>query len=625
MLQWIRENKRIAQIILVLLIFPFACTGIEQYQRTHSDADVLARVGDQKITQAELDEMLRERLNRLRSAMGPSFDPSVLETPEARSAVLEQLINEKVIAAAAQEAKLVVSDDELRAFIMSVPAFQRDGRFSPERYQEFLLSEQRSEAEFDALLRRDLLLRKLIETPGASSTAPAVMVNKMQLTMLEQRVVQSQVFAPQAYIGQQVPNDTQINEYYEKNKNAFESPERADVEYVVLSQALLAKQIQPSAAQVKAFYEQNAARFKVQEQRRASHILIALGEDKAKARAKAEKILAEVRAKPGSFADLARQYSDDPGSKARGGDLDFFGPGMMVPEFEQAAFKMKQGEISGLVESTFGFHIIQLTGIQPGKVQSLEQARAEIEQELRQQEAAKRYSEVAAEFSDMVYEQADSLQPAAQQFGLTIARASGVLRSGNIDVAVLANAKVRDALFGPDAIEKKRNTAAIEVAPNTLVAARILTHQPRTVRPLSEVRAEVVERVKQDLALQQARAAGEAKLKALQGGAKPDGLGGEVKLTRQTPAGLPVEAVRAVFKLNRDKLPAVVGVDLGVRGYGVYRVTQVVRPAETELTGLAQARAQYAGLLAEAETTALLEAWKARLGVKIFKADFTKR
>jgi peptidyl-prolyl cis-trans isomerase D len=252
-------------------------------------------------------------------------------------------------------------------------------------------------------------------------------------------------------------------------------------------------------------------------------------------------------------------------------------------------------------------------------MQTLEQARAEIENELRKQQAAKRYSEVAAAFTDMVYEQADSLGPAATKFGLSLQKLAGLTRSGNATESPVTQPKVRQALFLDDALKNKRNTAAIEVAPNTLVAARVAGYRPATVQPLAEVKTAVLQAVKVELALQQAKSEGAAKLKALQASGKAEGLGSEVKVSRQAPAGLPAEALRAVLRADRARLPVVVGVDLGTAGYGVYRINQISQRDDVASALSEQARAQYASVLSQAETVALVEALKNRLDAKIMK------
>ncbi len=619
MLQWIRDNRRVAQIILVLLIFPFACTGIEQYRRSHSDTEVVARVGQEKITQAEFDQALRSRLEQLRQMMGTAFDPAVFDTPVARQALLNQLINERVALVAALDAGLVVTDEQLREFIVSVPNFKKEAQFSPELYRQFLARQGKTEAEFDAILRRDLMTRKILEASADSVLVSNAVVTQMQQALLEQRSIQALMFSPDSYLPKTNPSDQQMTDFYEKNKRQFELPEQIDVEYLVLSQDTLAQSINVSEQDIKTYYEQNQPRYKTEEQRRARHILIAVGEDKTKAKAKAEQILAQAKAKPEQFSELAKQHSDDPVSKEKGGDLEFFAKGLMVPEFEQAAFAMKTGEIRGLVESPFGFHIIQLTAVKPASEQTLEQARTDIQNEIRKQQAAKRYSEVASAFTDMVYEQADSLTPAASKFGLTLQTAAGVTRTGSAAEAPVTHAKVRQALFLEDALKNKRNTAAIEVAPNTLVAARVASYRPATVQTLTQVEAQVRQGLKLELALQQAKSEGAAKLKDLQASGKTDGLGGELKVSRQTPAGLPPEALRAVLKADRNQLPTLLGVDLGAAGYGIYRVNAITQRNELMDAMREQAKGQYTQVLADAEADALVGALKARLQAKVVK------
>jgi peptidyl-prolyl cis-trans isomerase D len=241
----------------------------------------------------------------------------------------------------------------------------------------------------------------------------------------EQRVVQSKVFDPNNFLASSLPSEQQIADDYAKNSALYETLEQADLEYLVLSAETLAQQINISKEDVANFYKANQGKYQMPEQRRASHILISFGDDKTKAKTKAAEILAKVRTAPESFAALAQQFSDDSGSKEKGGDLDFFGRGAMVPPFEAAVFKLKTNEISDLVESDFGFHIIRLTDLRAGKTRTLDEVSAEIEKELRQQQASKRYAEAASQFTDLVYEQADSLQPAAEKLALTIQKFTG--------------------------------------------------------------------------------------------------------------------------------------------------------------------------------------------------------
>src|SRR3989475_98065 len=252
---------------------------------------------------------------------------------------------------------------------------------------------------------------------------------------------------------------------------------------------------QVGADEIKASYESNISKYGEPEQRRASHILIAVKRgagdaEKASARERAAQILSQLRKSPGSFAELAKKTSGDPGSASQGGDLGFFSRGMMVRPFEDAAFRLKPNQISDLVESDFGFHIIKITGIKAGKMKSLEAARPEIERELKKQRAARRFAEAAEAFSNLVYEQPESLGPAAERFKLTVQRARGVTRQ-SAPVPVLNNARLLAALFADDSIKNRRNTEAVETAPSVLVSARVLDHKPPSLRPVEAGKGEL--------------------------------------------------------------------------------------------------------------------------------------
>src|SRR2546427_98210 len=309
---------------------------------------------------------------------------------------------------------------------------------------------------------------------------------------------------------------------------------------------------QVGADEIKASYESNISKYGEPEQRRASHILIAVKRgagdaEKASARERAAQILSQLRKSPGSFAELAKKTSGDPGSASQGGDLGFFSRGMMVRPFEDAAFRLKPNQISDLVESDFGFHIIKITGIKAGKMKSLEAARPEIERELKKQRAARRFAEAAEAFSNLVYEQPESLGPAAERFKLTVQRARGVTRQ-SAPVPVLNNARLLAALFADDSIKNRRNTEAVETAPSVLVSARVLDHKPSSLRPFDEVKGDLSKQLAQQEALVLARRQGAERLEQLKKGDAPAVRFGATKLiSRDEPRDLGPEALSRIF------------------------------------------------------------------------------
>jgi peptidyl-prolyl cis-trans isomerase D len=314
----------------------------------------------------------------------------------------------------------------------------------------------------------------------------------------------------------------------------------------------------------------------VAEQRRASHVLLATREE-------AEKVLAEARKSPQQFAELAKKHSQDSSSADKGGDLGLNAKGALASKaLEDAIFRLKANEIGDVVQTEFGFHVIRVTAIQPGKSRSLEDVRKELAAEIAKQKGAKKFAEMAEGFNNLVYEQSDSLKPAAERYKLKVATSGWFTRQGSAEIGPLAHPKLLAALFSPDATKQKRNTDAVEAAPGVLVAARVAEHQPETQRPFSEVKAEITRKLTQREALALARKEGGEKLAALAKGENPGLQWGAVKtVSRQEPGGLDQAALRKVMTASAAKLPAYAGVERGELGYALYRIGKLI-PAEAK-------------------------------------------
>lgn len=629
MFEFIRTHRRFMQFLLLLFIIPsFAFFGLEGYTRFKEGDNAVAKVAGNPITQQEFDMAQREQMERFRQMFGGQFDPKMLDTPEARQNILEGLIAQRVIAEEAKENRLSVSDQALQQTILNIPGLTGpDGKFDVERYKSLLASQGLTPVMYEARLRQDLALQQVTNAIQATAIAPKAVANRLSDLNDQERVVQEQLFKPDDYVSQVKVTDEMLKDYYDKNSGQFEIPEQVKAEYVVLDSEAIASQVNVSDADIKAYYEQNAQRYRDEEQRRASHILIkvdkgASEQDKAAARAKAEKLLAQARQNPDDFAKLAKEHSQDPGSAELGGDLDFFGKGMMVKPFEDAAFKLKEGEVSDVVESEFGYHIIKLTGIKAAQAKSLEEVKGQIAADIKKQLAAKKYSEMAQQFSDLVYEQSDSLKPAAEKLGLKVETVAGLTRTPNPALGATApfnQPKFLNALFSEDALKNKRNTDAVEVAPNTLIAGRVVEHKPVTKRPFEEVKDVVRERVTQIEAANLAKKAGEAKLAALKSGGDANGLGDTKAVSRVKGQDIHPAALPAVMKADVAKLPAHVGVDLGQQGYAVYRISKVMQPATLDEKRRLTEREQIANALAQQEALAYLEALKKKHKVEILK------
>ena len=626
MFDTVRNNSKIMMGLLFLLVIPsFVMFGLEGYSRFTDKAAAVARVDGNKITQQEWDDAHKREVDRIRAQM-PNVDPKLLDSPESRRATLEQMVNERLLTVAAQKQLLITSDARLARDLQQNPVIAGlrgpDGKLDMERYRQLAASQGLTPEGYEARVRQDLSSRQVLVPLQASALALAKPTDAAVQAWLQRREVQVQKFAAKDFAAKVQVSDADLEAHYKANAERFRSVEAADVEYLVLDINSLMPTITLPEQDLRTYYEQNLQRLAGQEQRRASHILItaakdAPGAERDKARARAQELLAQLRKTPKAFADLARKNSQDPGSASKGGDLDFFARGAMVKPFEDAVFGMKEGEISEVVESEFGFHIIQLTGIKSPKAPSFEAMRPQLEADLRKQQAQRKFAELAETFSNSVYEQADALAPVADKLKLSLKQAKGVTRmpTGGVP-AELANPKVLQALFSDDAVGKRRNTEAIEVATNTLVSARIAKHYPSVVRPFAEVRDSVRQQFVQSRALELARVEGQARLAAWK--AQPDtaSLGQPVVISRDQLQAQDQTLVDAALRADPAKLPALLGVELGAEGYAVVRVNKIV-PREAQPAEQArQTRQQFAQLRSQAEVQAYLAALK-----KEFKAE----
>lgn len=630
-----RKHTRIMMMVMFLLIIPsFVLLGIDGYSRMNETDVPVARVGRTDITQAQWDAAHRVEADRLRASM-PNIDAKLLDSPEARYATLERLVHERVVAQAADQARLSTSDARLARFLQEDPTIaslrKADGKMDMDRYRQLAASQGLTPEGFENNVRLDLA-RQQIEA-GVSATGfvvPAVADVALN-AFFEKREVQVLNFLAKDYAAKVSPTEVELDAFYQKNQSLFQAPEQAKIEYVVLDLEAVKKGIQIPEADLKSYYDQNALRLSGVEERRASHILINAPKDAAeaerqKAKLKAEELLKTVRANPSSFADVARKNSQDPGSAAKGGDLDFFARGAMVKPFEEAAFAMQKGAISNVVESDFGFHIIQLTDIKRPAQRSFDELRASMESDLKGQQAQRKFAETAEVFTNTVYEQSDSLKPVADKLKLEIKTVDKLTRQPIPGATgVLANDKFLSALFAPDAIANKRNTEALETAANQLVAGRVVTHQPARTLPLAEVQTQVRAQVIANRASELAKKEGAEKLALWKTGALPTSLPAAQVVSRDQALNLSEPVLLATLRADPSKLPTWVGIDLGPQGYALVRVNRVVAREAAAQATLRQSRDQYAQWWSGAESQAYYALLKEKLKAEILVPNPVKK
>ncbi|SFO78283.1 peptidyl-prolyl cis-trans isomerase D [Variovorax sp. OK605] len=624
MFDFFRKYNKIVMIFLFLLIIPsFVLFGVERYQGSGGDEKV-ARIQGHDITRPEWDQQHRVETDRIRQ-QSPNVDPTVLDSDALRYATLERMVRDRVLAAAAAKTNMTVSEDRLARMFAQDPglaAFRTpDGKFDRDA---FMRVTGRTPEQYEASVRSDMTTQQvLLGVSGTAFTPPALASTTIN-AFYDSREIQVARFAPDSFASKVAVSDADIESYYKDHMAQFQAPERADIDYLVLDIEAAKKNIVLSDADLQTYYKDNTARFGTKEERRASHILINApasmpAADREKAKAKAEQLLAEVKKAPNTFAEVARKNSDDDLTAKNGGQFDMGPKGSLVAKpLDDAVFALKKGEISSLIETEFGFHIVQLNDIKPAQVTPFEQVRATIENEARAQQATQEFAKAAEVFTDAVYQSPDSLKPAAEKLKLTIQTAKNVARTAAPGAAgALASRNFLSALFAPDSLERKQNTEAIEVGSSQLAAGRVTQYTPAHAVPLADVKDKIRAQLVTERAAVLAKTEGEAKLAAWT--AKADGatFGAPVTVSRREAQSQPLPVIDAALRADASKLPALVGVDLGAQGYVVVRVTKVVprTPPAPELAK--QEQAQVGQSIAAAEDAAYYNLLKERFKAEI--------
>lgn len=622
MLEAIRERAQgwFAKLILALIAIPFALWGVDSYIRHAGDTATVASVGKQDITQQEFTRMLREQQQRL----GKQTD-----SPEVRQAILNAMIDQRLLSQQATQAGLAVPEGLLEGMIASVPVFQENGSFSQKRYDEWLRQQGMSSAVFLSRLRDDLLVQQLQSGVLDAVSVPMPTVDNLIRANEQERTVARATVGPESFLSQVKLDPAAVKGYYDKHADEFRTPEQVKLEMVVLSQSDLMSQVTASDDELKKYYADHITQFQSPEERRASHILIAVSPkatdaERKAAEQKALQLDQEVKKNPSAFAELAKKNSQDPGSADKGGDLGFFGRGMMVKPFEDAVFAMKVGDISAPVKSDFGYHIIRLTEIRPAKTRPFEAVKAEVEMDVKKQKAAQKFAEVADTFSNTVYEQSDSLKPAAEALKLKIQTTDWLGKEGAFP---FNSEKLRQAVFSDDVLKNKRNTEAVEVAPNTLVAARVADYRPAAMKPFDTVKDDLAQRLRQEQAFALAVKQGQEWLAQLKQGKAVEGLSwsatDEVSRVKH-PEGYSVPVLKEVFKADVRKLPVYVGAEVPGKGFVLAKITAVKEVGAIDDAKRQAYKAQLNSLLAREYAQAYMKSLKDHTKIEIKKEALEK-
>jgi peptidyl-prolyl cis-trans isomerase D len=628
MFELIRNYSRyMVGAIAVLIALAFLGGGLQGYSGFLGN-DAVAKVAGQKITPAEWDAAHRRMADNLRQ-QSPNIDPALLDTPEVKEMALKALLKDYTLLAAASDLRLPVPDSRLARLFESESQFDSLRKADGSLDADALRARGMSPAQFDQQLRQQLTTGQVLGGVARTSLLPNAVQKLTMAAFLQSREVQWQRFESKNYLAQLTPTDDVLQAFYAKPAVAakFKQPERVDVQYVLLDMDAIKAKVKVTEEDLRQSYKDNAASFSSKEERRASHILIASDSSEPKekrqaAKQKAQALLVEVNANPARFADLAKANSQDPGSAANGGDLSFFERDAMVKPFADAAFSMAKGQISGVVESDFGYHIILLTDIRGGQVRPFEEVRVQLEDDARQQLAQRQYADLAEQFTNMVYEQSDSLKPVADALGLTVQTAAQVKRTpDSLTPRVLGNAKLLDALFDRDNISKQRNTEAIEVGTNQLIAARVVKHYQAAAPAFASVKEAVRQAWAQGEATRLAQADARAKMTLWQKDASQAGLPAPMVLSRRSTDVVPKAVIDAALQVPQAALPAWRVVDVGDAGAVLIKVNKVLPLEGGEPAEAAAMRSELQRYVSQLESDAYLKSLQTHYKMKILTQD----
>ena len=629
MLEQIRQFaqiKIVRWIFVAFLVGIFGLFGIETYLQRPAGGDVIASVGSARIGQVEFDGAMRDQAEQYRRQFRGAFDASIMDNPEIRRGVLDRLISEKLLAVGSERAGLRIPDKALAERIANEPGFQVDGKFSRERYDVIAKSNNMTPVALDERLRKDYQQTDFRNAVTETAFVPKTTLDTFIRLSEQTREVSVVNLALDAYLPKVKVTPEQVKSYYDGHAAEFTIPESAKIEYVEFSLDQLAAKAQVPAEEVKRAYEagMQTNRWGQAEERKASHILItsAEGDDAAKKKAAEEKaraIYEQLKKNPKSFAEVAKKESQDPGSAVQGGDLGFFNRTAMVKPFGDAVWGARKGDLLPPVKSEFGWHVILVTDIKPANVKSLADATPEIEAGIKKDLAARAFAEQASEFSRVAYEESGSLKPAADLAKVPVQPAQWVVK-GQSPNALLNNSKLQAEIFSDDSIKGKRNTSAIEVAPNVLIVARVLEHKPAAAKPLDTVKGDIERRLQREEAMKLAKADGEAKLKALQEG-KDAGVKfpAPLAVNRQKPGGLNPAVIDKAFRADTKKLPSYVGAETS-GGYALVQVSKVIELQQVQDAQRQALGEQLRQVVSFAQLESTLGAVRDKVGVSV-RAD----
>ncbi|AXA24362.1 MULTISPECIES: SurA N-terminal domain-containing protein [Pseudomonas] len=514
MLQNIRDNSQgwIAKTIIGLIVVLMALTGFEAIFQAASHSQDAAKVNGQTISQNELSQAVDMQRRQLMQQLGKDFDPAMLDEKMLREAALKGLIDRKLLLQGAEDAKFSFSEAALDQLILQTPEFQVDGKFSAERFDAVIRQMGYGRMQFREMLAQEMLIGQLRTGLAGSS-----FVTDKQVDAFARLENQTRDFASLTFKANPAAvkvSDEEIKAHYDQHAKEFMTPDQVVIDYIELKKAAFFDQVSVNEDELKALYEKEIAN--LAEQRRAAHILVEVNDktDDAQAKARIEEIQQRL-SKGEDFAKLAKEFSQDPGSAANGGDLGFAGPGVYDPAFEDALYKLNKDQVSAPVRTEYGYHLIKLLGVEAPEVPTFASLKDKLTHELKTQQVEQKFVEVTKQLEDSAFEASDLAQP-AQELGLKVQTSAPFGREGG--EGITANRSVIQAAFSEEVMDEGANSSALELDPETVVVLRVKEHRKPEQLALEAVSKNIREHLAKEKATAELKAKADKLIAGLRDG-----------------------------------------------------------------------------------------------------------
>jgi peptidyl-prolyl cis-trans isomerase D len=618
MLDKIRNStdSKLAKIILGIIIVPFALFGIDSYLSSVGSNVYIAKVNGVDISAQQYqntEAMIRDQMS------DPNTDPALFDSPEFKKAVLDNIISTELMNQSIDKNGFVISDEQLGAYIVGMPDFQENGKFSQERYDQIVQYNNLTPKKLEDKIRNQMATQQAKDSLNRLIYVPTEITQPLVNLAYQKRDISLHEIKLDDYKKKIKPSDEDVKTFYDENTSNFIMPDRVKIEFLIYSVAGIVPSISITDEEVKEFFEANKGKFEANQQRRASHILFAYQpgidfEEKAKIRDLAQTTLNEIKKTPKIFENKVKELSQDIESAKQGGDLGFFSRTDMVKSFADAAFDLKVGDLSEIVETEFGLHIIKLTEIK-GEQVSFDKIKAQIKGELIYGKALDQYATNAENFNNTVYENSADLSVASKKFDLEVQQSQWL----SLDDAkrFFNNDAFANEIFAQESISSKTNTLAIEVSPNNLVSARVIDFSPSALQPLKEIKEKVVdliiERKSQELIIED----GNKLVEDLQSSKRKVEWFDELVIDRFDKKGLSDQLVKKIFQVDTGQLPAYSGL-YDLKGeYFVIKINKVINDKVTDALSVDLYREEYEKALKGAIQAAYIDDLRADATIKI--------